>query len=122
MIGGSMKATLKNEQGGGVLTSIHITMVHLKIILGQLLNAFRIPGLIAECDYEAGICKANIKVRYGPLFTIISVNGLDIYFRRLTGQIGGVGFNQISDCKSAAIPKLVDFVAEPSYSQAKVQN
>jgi hypothetical protein len=38
-------------------------------------------------------------VTLGPLFTVVSVNGLDIYFDRLTGAIDGVGSSPISDCK-----------------------
>ncbi len=44
------------------------------------------------------MCNAAISVRTRDLFTIITVNGLDIYFHRLTGAIDGVGFSQNADC------------------------
>jgi hypothetical protein len=63
----------------------------IRVLLGWLFNLAGFPGFIRECDYEAGITNATIKVRVGALFTIIDVNGLEIYFHRLTGKIDGVG-------------------------------
>ena len=62
-------------------------------ISGTVLNVIAAPGFVRECDYEAGICEANIKVHISPLFTTITVNGLDIYFSRLSGIIDGVGMS-----------------------------
>jgi hypothetical protein len=69
--------------------------------LGTALNWLRLPGFVRSCDYKAGICKGSISVRTGVLFTVIQVNGLDIYFSRLTGKIDGVGFSQVSGCTLA---------------------
>ena len=75
---------------------------HLRLSLrewtGRLLNLAGVPGLVRDCDYYAGICDAHIKVRRGDLFTVVSVNGLDIYFHRLSGAIDGVGLSPASDC------------------------
>jgi hypothetical protein len=62
-----------------------------RVAFGRLLNLAGIPGLIRSCDYKAGITDARIRVRVGEMFTVITVDGLDIYFHRLTGQIDGVG-------------------------------
>jgi hypothetical protein len=43
-------------------------------------------------------------VRVRDLFTIIEVNGLEIYFHRLTGTIDGVGTT--CGCKSGSTPAL----------------
>jgi len=43
-------------------------------------------------------------VLVGPLFSVVSVNGLDVYFHRLTGKIDGVGFGPARDCKSDETP------------------
>jgi hypothetical protein len=72
--------------------------LRLRMDLGAVLNWLRIPGLVLPCDYKSGICKGAISVRTGVLFTVIQVNGLDIYFSRLTGKIDGVGFSQVSGC------------------------
>lgn len=67
--------------------------------LGALLNALGVPGFVARSEYKARVREAIIRVTLGPLFTVVSVNGLDIYFDRLTGTIDGVGSSPISDCK-----------------------
>jgi hypothetical protein len=77
---------------------------NLRLALGILFNLAGIPGLIKDCDYEAGVADARIKVRVRDLFTIIEVNGLEIYFHRLTGAIDGVG--AMCDCKQGATPQL----------------
>jgi len=54
----------------------------------------RFPGFVKKCEYRAGVCEALISVRIHELFTVVTVNGLDIYFHRLTGSIDGIGFSQ----------------------------
>ena len=43
-----------------------------------------------------------------PLFTVVTVNGVDVYFYRLTGGIDGIGFNLNAHCKPASTPGLAD--------------
>jgi hypothetical protein len=69
----------------------------VRLLFGQLFNLAGVPGLVRECSYSGSAAKAEITVKQGGLFTIISVNGLDIYFHRLTGSIDGVG--SMSYCK-----------------------
>jgi hypothetical protein len=45
-----------------------------------------------------------VRVHLGPLFSVVSVNGLDVYFHRLTGRIDGVGFSPAGDCRSDETP------------------
>jgi|SRR5579859_1641800 len=70
----------------------------LRSFLGNTLNLLRIPGLVRKCEYKTSVCDATVSVRTRDLFTVITVNGLDIYFHRLTGAIDGVGFSQNADC------------------------
>jgi hypothetical protein len=77
----------------------------IRSFLGNTFNLLRIPGLVRKCEYKASVCDATVSVRTRDLFTIITVNGLDIYFHRLTGKIDGVGFSQNADCN----------LPEPSY-------
>lgn len=63
-----------------------------------LLNVLRIPGFVAPGSYDARTTQARIEVRLGRFYTIITVNGLDIYFDRLTGRIDGIGFSPASGC------------------------
>jgi hypothetical protein len=67
---------------------------------GRLLGALRIPGVMVSQTYDAQITHATVRVYLGPLFSVVSVNGLDIYFHRLTGKIDGVGFSAPTDCRS----------------------
>jgi hypothetical protein len=86
------------------------TRLYVRLFFGKLFNLAGIPGLVQECNYSGSTARAEITVRHGGLFTIISVNGLDIYFHRLTGSIDGVG--AMSCCKldqvhgSAPLPDL----------------
>ena len=79
----------------------------------MLYNLAGVPGLVRDCDYEAGVTDATVKVRVRDLFTIVTVNGLEIYFHRLTGSIDGVGVT--SDYKPDQAPESVMF-HEPSAS------
>ena len=65
--------------------------------LGRLLVTLRIPGIIVNQSYDGTITRAKVRVHLGPLFSVVSVNGLDVYFHRLTGKIDGVGFSPGSD-------------------------
>jgi hypothetical protein len=61
--------------------------------LGFLLNRLGIPGFVGDIDYRSRKLHAHVRVRRRRLFTIVSVNGLDVYFRRLTGRLDGVGLD-----------------------------
>lgn len=95
-------------------------MLELRWYIGKLLNFFRFASPIRECDYTVNICKAHITVRQNELFTIVSVNGLDVYFHRLTGQIDGVGFIPTVDCTQGAARELTHLDAPPPDEQATV--
>jgi hypothetical protein len=41
-----------------------------------------------------------VRVRASDFYTTVTVNGVDVYFYRLTGGIDGVGIAQASDCTS----------------------
>ena len=71
----------------------------VRLWAGRLLAALRIPGIVVAQSYEAEITRARVRVSLSPLFSVVSVNGLDIYFHRLTGKIDGVGFSPASGCR-----------------------
>lgn len=87
--------------------------IRLRMLAGRLCNVLGLPGIVAPCDYQAQVTNASIRVRIGDLFTVISVNGLDVYFHRLTGEIDGIGFSPASDCTLGATPELVHSDASP---------
>jgi hypothetical protein len=65
--------------------------LRLRWVLGTIFNLAGVPGLVRECDYEAGALDARISVRVREMYTVIHINGFDVYFHRLTGKIDGVG-------------------------------
>jgi hypothetical protein len=60
---------------------------------GALLNLAGTPGFVRDCYYSSPADHANISVHTSDLLTIIRVNGLDLYFDRLSGKFRGIGIN-----------------------------
>ena len=77
----------------------------LRFWAGKLLNTAGVAGVVLPGTYEAGIGRASVRVTLGPLFTVVTVNGVDVYFHRLTGAIDGVGFNAPADYTPADLPE-----------------
>ena len=71
-----------------------------RLWLGKAMIVFGVPGIVVNQTYDAAITRAKVRVHLGPLFSVVSVNGLDIYFHRLTGKIDGVGFSPASEYTS----------------------
>jgi len=55
--------------------------------------------------------ETTVKVEHRDLFTVVTVNGLDVYFSRLTGAIDGVGVSQAAYCTGETLPRSVDLDA-----------
>lgn len=62
----------------------------VKMYIGIALNALGFPAIVRECEY-GGELGNKVTVRKTPLYTIVKVNGVDVYFTRLTGTIDGTG-------------------------------
>jgi hypothetical protein len=81
----------------------------LKIYLGRVLNLAGFPALVRECEYESHVVGASVRVKRLNLYTLISVNGVDVYFDRITGVIDGVGTASPSAyCTSGSAQKSAD--------------
>jgi len=63
---------------------------------GKVANLAGFPIVVRETDYHSAL-GVDVKVRTSPLYTIVTVNGVDVYFYRLSGQINGVGLTAASD-------------------------
>lgn len=63
--------------------------------LGRLLDLLRVPGLVREMSHGDKLTNSYISVKYSRLFTIVHVNGVDYYFRRLTGKFDGTGMSMV---------------------------
>ena len=75
----------------------------VRLWAGRLLTALRLPGIVVAQTYEAEITRARVRVHLSPLFSVVSVNGVDVYFHRLTGRIDGVGFSASTGYKADEI-------------------
>lgn len=81
-----------------------VSWSEVKLWFGKLLNLAGFPAIVRECDYHSPAMNADVKVRKHGLYTIVTVNGLDIFFTRFTGKMDGVGFNPTSDYKGGGFP------------------
>jgi hypothetical protein len=69
-----------------------LTLLKLKWMrmLGSLANLAGLPGFARDCEYDSKAMDTRVTVRNTGLYTIITVNGVDVFFYRLTGGIDGV--------------------------------
>lgn len=75
-------------------------MIRFQQWLGNLMNAMGAPGFLRDTEFRSKTFGTHVRVKRGQLFTVVSINGLDIYFCRFTGHVDGVGFSQ--SCGAAA--------------------
>ena len=90
--------------------------------IGCAMNWLGWPGFMQSCDYRATTAPVNVQVRVGRLLTRVSVNGVDVYFCRLTGRIDGIGLSQASDCRLGEAPRSTGFAARPADSHHTARN
>ena len=57
---------------------------------GQLANLSGLPCPVQVGRYESRPLGVAIHVRASDLYTIVCVNGVDVYFRRISGAFDGV--------------------------------
>jgi hypothetical protein len=62
--------------------------------LARVANALGVPGFVRVSDYQSTDARITVRVRCGSVFTVISVNNVDIYFDRLSGRIDGISYGQ----------------------------
>ena len=72
-------------------TRFDVLWSRLKVRLGRLLLWLCAPGLIRDCEVEDSVSGCFVEVRVGVLFSRVSVNGRDFYFRRFSGKFDGTG-------------------------------
>ena len=73
----------------GLLRS-RITRQEALGVLGRVLNRFRCPGFVQPTVYTYRTSKGvqvEVMVLTAPRYTVVTVNGINIYFDRLTGAI-----------------------------------
>lgn len=93
----------------------------MKAWIGRTMNTLGVPAMIHDCDYESEELGTKIKVKRGDRFTLLTVNGVDVYFDRITGKIDGVGFNPTADCTADRTPISTAFRELPEMPVAPAQ-
>lgn len=59
-------------------------------VLGSLANVTGLPGFVREADYASETAATTVTVRRRSFYTVVTVNGVAVYFNRLSGLIDGV--------------------------------
>lgn len=62
-----------------------------KQIVGKLLNGLGAPGFVVPMKIHDSLTNTQIEVRLSGFFTVISIDGRDYYFKRLSGRYDGSG-------------------------------
>jgi hypothetical protein len=75
-------------------------LIRAEIWLGNVANAVGIPGLVRNVEYRSALDGTTVSVKRGCLYTVISVNGAEVYVRRFGGSIDAVAFSRLSAFKS----------------------
>lgn len=72
---------------------------------GSVVNLAGFPGFVREGEYvsQRGV---TVRVRTSALFTTVTVNGVDVYFYRLTGGIDGVAVSPSADYMASGTGRL----------------
>jgi hypothetical protein len=80
---------------------------------GRILNLAGFPGWIRSGSHDSQF--GTVHVRVSALYTVVTVNGVEVFFYRLTGGIDGVGVSQTANYTTVGIPAAVS-AADPPQS------
>lgn len=70
---------------------LDIAIGRIQLATGHLLNWLKIPGAVRDIELKDALTGQHISVKVGPLFTCLTVDGRDYYFRRVSGKFDGTG-------------------------------
>jgi hypothetical protein len=59
--------------------------------VAHLLNRLGCPAAIQPMNYRDGLTGDEIEITLRHSYSVISINGRDFYFDRVTGRFGGTG-------------------------------
>jgi len=80
-------------------------------LCGKVANLAGFPCLIRESRYESPSLGVNVTVQASDLYTVVTVNGVEVFFHRLSGRIDGVGFSQNSHTRARLARRVTDSTA-----------
>lgn len=93
----------------------------VKLYLGKLANLAGVPCFVRECDYRSHAIGAHVTVKRLEMYTLVTVNGVDVYFNRFSGKIDGVGASLASGCSAPQVPESTDSVVAPAHSPLPIR-
>lgn len=64
---------------------------HLTDLAYRTLNRLGVPGAVAPMSFRDEATGCTLTVANGHRFTIVTVDGRDFYFDRITGKFDGTG-------------------------------
>jgi hypothetical protein len=68
----------------------------VRMRIGALLNGLGVPGAIRTSPCETRL-DVPVEVRVGPLFTVVTVKNVRVFFHRISGRFDGVAIAE-TDC------------------------
>ena len=72
-----------------------------RALAGQFANLVGLPCVIREGHYRSPSLNVSVHVRTSKLFTVVCVNGIELYFYRLSGAYDGAGVSSSPHCREA---------------------
>ena len=72
---------------------------------GGIANRAGCPGLVRVGRWRSEHLEVDVAVRTSRLFTVVTVNGVDVYFYRLSGGYDGVGASRGARCRGWDAPR-----------------
>jgi hypothetical protein len=76
--------------------------------IGKLANLAGVPCVVREGDYGSSATGMMVSVRSSDLYTTVTVNGVDVYFNRLSGRLDSIGFSAPTGGPGWNAPALLD--------------
>lgn len=84
-----VSTNLSPENGA---TTATILRGRLRRLVGSLFNRVGIPGAVSDIEINDDLTGQQVSIKRDAYFTVISVNGRDYNFKRLTGKYDGTGY------------------------------
>lgn len=75
----------------GSATRLDVLRLRAQEAVGGWLTRLGVPGAVQPWEYTDALTGQHVQVRTSALFTILTINGRDYYFSRLTGRFDGTG-------------------------------
>jgi len=82
-------------------------------LLGRVLQVFKAPGFVRPMEYSGEYTDQSLKIRTSPRYTILTINGLELFFLRESGRFDGIGAMSLNDdtglnrCRAERIERKV---------------